>query len=49
MYIIKGPTVDGETLYWSNEWGWAARDSATQFSDDEENNFPLESVGKEYV
>lgn len=48
-FVIKGPVVDGEQLYWSNEGGWWDRKSATEFSDEENVNFPLESVGKEYI
>lgn len=49
IYIIKGPTVDGEELYWSNDWGWTSRDAATEFSDDEEINLPVEAVEKVYL
>lgn len=30
-FIIQGPLVEEETLYWSNEDGWVSMDSATRF------------------
>lgn len=43
-YVISGPVEDGETLYWSNVWGWTGRDEASVFSEAErhELNLPLE-------
>ena len=32
-YVIAGPTVDGELLYWNNLTGWGSRDTATLFYD----------------
>ena len=31
QYIIQGPMVDEETLYWSNKDGWGSMDTATRF------------------
>ena len=30
-FIIQGPLVEEETLYWSNEDGWGSMDSATRY------------------
>jgi hypothetical protein len=30
-FIIQGPLVEEETLYWSNEDGWGSMDTATRF------------------
>lgn len=48
-YIIKGPNVEGEQLYWSNEGGWWDRSEATVFSDNENINLPVGASGKEYL
>ena len=37
--VISGPTEDGELLFWSNEDGWVGKDTATQFTYDEINDF----------
>lgn len=47
-YVIVGPTVDGEVLYWcqSDEFiGWGCRESATVFYEDVLD--PIESTGRE--
>jgi hypothetical protein len=31
QYIIQGPMVEEETLYWSNDLGWVDMASATRF------------------
>lgn len=31
-FVIKGPVIDSETLYWSNRDGWVDRASATEMS-----------------
>lgn len=47
-FVIRGPVVDGETLYWSNEWGWGSRDGATVFTNLNVTD-PIKSVAREPV
>lgn len=55
MWIIRGPIIDGQVLYWSNQDGWVNRSSATVFTQEERwalnipFNLPLESIGWESV
>ena len=44
-FIIQGPMVEEETLYWSNELGWVDMQSATRFGP-EILFFPLPLEGK---
>ena len=30
-YIIRGPEIDGEVLYWNNVNGWVSRGSAGRY------------------
>lgn len=45
-FVIFGPDVDGERLYWSVETGWGSRDGATVFHDAGVEN-PIEATGRE--
>jgi hypothetical protein len=45
-FVVAGPVVDGERLYWSNEIGWVGRDGATLFYDENAPD-PLEATGRE--
>ena len=45
-FVIFGPVVDGERLYWSVETGWGSRDGATVFHDAGVEN-PIEATGRE--
>lgn len=45
-FVVAGPVVDGERLYWSNETGWGSRDGATIFQDESALD-PIEATGRE--
>ena len=37
LWVITA-TIDGEVVYWSNEWGWADWEEADIFTDDEKES-----------
>jgi DNA modification methylase len=45
-FVVTGPFVDGERLYWSNETGWGSREGATIFNDEDAMD-PTEATGRE--
>lgn len=49
MWVIVCETpcpIEGDALYWSNEWGWGSLDGAIQFTDDEKETNRLPVGGK---
>ena len=30
-YVIQGPIVDGETLYWVHDFGWGSLETASHY------------------
>jgi hypothetical protein len=44
QFVITGPIVDDELLYWNNDWGWTSLEEATTF-DKEIMTVPLPVEG----